>query len=365
MTQAVNTSMKTLFTQIAICFFIFFAGVSSLHAQTFNWVTGGGTPEDLSGQPSQYWEQTKFICTDANGNIYALSQIGNYYSVVADTFSQYSIGVNPNVLLTSYNCSGQMRWAKLLQNTGYGVTPFGIQADNLGNIYVAGSFGAGGSTMYIGNDTTIGPPTSDYLSTGLIQFDTSGHFKWIRYVGANTYASELAVAELAAPIVVDASNNAHFFCYVKATGIPLMTGVASVYGTYDLEYNSLGTLLSATRLQLDSSLAPYGATIDKQSGKAYLYGYRNNSFADSSNYTFISSFDQSRNRIWIDTVGCPSQPLTEGFFLGVVADDIGHIYLCGTNNGYLVYMGDTMTPPVGAYGGYASFIMKTDTAGHI
>jgi len=146
-----------------------------------------------------------------------------------------------------------------------------------------------------------------------------------------------------------------------------MAGVTSVYGTYDLEYSSSGTLLSATRLQLDSSLLPIGAAIDKQSNKAYVYGYRNYSvsiFVDSSTYNFIASFDPNRNKIWIDTIGDPPA-VAEGLFNGITVDGAGHLYLCGAGDGYLVYMGDTIKYPATAAGGYISFIMKSDTAGHM
>ena len=354
--------MKILFIRIAIFFFVFFVYTESTYAQTFNWVTGGGTAQDLSGYGSEYWEQTNFMCTDPNGNVYALSVVGDL-PITVDTFHATAYGAEQNILITSYTCSGQMRWAKLIASSGEDCPPLGIKADSLGNIYVAGSFGGagGGSTFYIGHDTTISSASTEYLTIGLIQFDTSGNFKWIRYLGANTWASETSI-ELSNNLAIDAANNAHCFCYMK-TGVPLMTGVTSIFGTYDLEYNSSGTLLSATRLQLDSSLVAYGATIDQQSNKAYVYGYRRTDLLpDSSFHCYVAAFGTDRNLIWEDTL---TSPMGSQAFSGVSADEAGHLYLCGAADDYFVYMGDTIYQPSGSVGGYVSFIMKTDTAGHI
>ena len=318
--------MKTLFTQTAICFFTFFISIGTVQAQTFNWVTGGGTVASMSGTGTNQMEQVQSMCTDPNGNIYVLSFVGND-PVTADTFSEISYGVNDNVLLTSYSCNGQMRWAKLLQNNGYGVKPYGIQSDSLGNIYVAGYFDAGGGIMQIGTDTSIGPPASDYVTVGLIRFDTSGNFKWIRYVGNNTLVALEGLGSLADPLTIDGANNVHYFCYMK-TGVPLMSGDTSMYGVYDMTYNTGGTLLSAVRLDMDSQWFLHGAVIDPATNKLYVCGEINQYiYGGTLTDTFYAAaFDASRNLLWQYFAGHGD----DDGFTGVVLDKAKHLHFSGS-----------------------------------
>jgi len=174
--------MKQIVIKLSLCFFAIILPAASIQAQQFKWVTGGGTSEDFSSSPSSE-ERTEFMCTDPNGNIYALNQVGNN-PIYADTFyrSGGTYGADQNILLTSYNCNGVMRWAKLIASSGGECIPYGITADDLGHIYVAGYLT--NETLYVGNDTTI--PGAGFQDEGLIQYDTSGHFHWVRYVGDNT-----------------------------------------------------------------------------------------------------------------------------------------------------------------------------------
>src|ERR1022692_3314872 len=97
--------IKTRCLRIALCFssnclFVF----SSQAQQQFKWVTGGGTNQNFGSDPIDDWEQTKYMCTDADGNVYALSQVGDN-AIYADTFVLLTgaYGAYQNILLTSYN----------------------------------------------------------------------------------------------------------------------------------------------------------------------------------------------------------------------------------------------------------------------
>ena len=353
--------MKLLSTRIAVCFFTFFISTSAIHAQQFKWVTGGGTV-------SSNVEQVQSMCTDPNGNVYALSAVGND-PIVADTFHETPYGATENILLTSYNCSGQMRWAKLIASSLDHCVPFGIVADSLGNIYVAGEFSGagGGSTLHIGYDTTLSATSTDYLSTGLLKFDTSGRFKWIRYVGANNLASALAVGSLADPLTIDASNNAHYFCYVKS-GVPLMTGVTSIYGVYDMTYNTSGTLLSAVRLDLDSQWFLHGAVIDPVTNKLYAYGEINQGIYGGflTDTFFAVGFDASRNLLWQYFCGHGDDDVISG----IILDQTKHLHFSGEAQGAassplgptFSFNGDSVYST--HFGGDISIVLTTDTNGH-
>ena len=98
--------MKQLLSILSLCLIASFLNIGMLHAQQFQWVKGGGTVADMTSYGSFHAEQVKFMCTDINGNVYAISQVGDD-PITADTFSATPYGATDNILLTSYNCNGQ------------------------------------------------------------------------------------------------------------------------------------------------------------------------------------------------------------------------------------------------------------------
>lgn len=329
------------------------------YAQQFQWVKGGGTSSSssyLSNRP----EGTYYMCTDQNNNLYTLSIVGNN-AIHADTFYRAGgYGTDLNLLVSSYNCSGQMRWAKLIGSSAGFSYPLGLVVDSFGHLYTACSSPNG--TLHIGNDTAISGSLNKVLN--LVMFDTLGHFNWIYQVGNNTPANRAATYTAYASLTLDNANNVHLIPYI-GVGAVLTPTVTSHFGNYDMKFNSSGTLLSAKRLQLDSTIAAIGGTIDRQNNTFYAYGYRSFSFPDSSYYCFIAAFDTSGNRKWVDTF---SDPLSIGgeVITGIAPDGNGHLYVAGCGHYYVVYGLDTLGPPPGSpYGWNVSFILKTDTSGNL
>ena len=354
--------MNRLFVQAVVCIACFSFSIICVNAQQFKWVRGGGTSQTItigSTPGATIVEGTYYMCTDPDGNIYALNNVGTN-PIISDTFHRASgaYGAPSNMLITSYNCSGQMRWAKLIGSNN-GVTPNGIAADNLGNVYVVGSYIhlGGDHTLYIGYDTTISNVPSEYLATGIMQLDTNGHFNWVRFVGTNTVSSLSGTG--AGPIATDVSNKVHYFCYVRS-GVVLTPSVTSAYGVYDMTYNTAGTLLSAVRLDLDSQWFLHGAVIDPITNKLYVYGEVNTSGGATDTF-FAAAFDASRNLLWQYFCGHGD----DDGITGVVLDQNKNLYFCGTAQGVsgpptFSFHGDSVSGS-----GDISIVMRTDTNGNV
>lgn len=351
--------MKRLLTYLAIFFLL-----PTLHAQSFDWVKGGGSAHlTVSGSLK---EAVYSMCTDYNGNVYTLSKIGKTGPIVADTFSLPfgSPGTSENVMFASYTCGGQMRFAKLI--SGNSIQPQGVVCDTTGHVYVAVYAFHGSTTvttLRIGYDTSI---------TGLVnqtqmltQYDTSGHLNWIRFVGDNTTATHAYASNARNTFVaMDGDNNVHYINTTKY-GAPLTPTITSHYGNYDLKYDASGNLLSVKRLQLDTSLYLInGICLDKSSGKLYVHGYRDfDTYIDSTYHPYVAAFDTARNLIWKDTLAeyCFSG-LGYAAFASITADGMGSLYMTGAGNGCVVFKTDTF---VNSMTGQAAFIMRTDTAGNV
>jgi hypothetical protein len=341
--------MRTLFT---LCLCTIFLPI--LHAQQLKWVKGGGTSEGFT--PPARNEATYFMCTDPHGNIYALSMVGDN-PIVADTFYRsMAYGSSVNTLFTSYTCDGRMRFAKLIAATS--ASAEGITADSFGHVYLAvnvpHSF-SGVNLLHIGYDTTISTLTN--LTQCLIQYDTSGHLHWVRFVGNNVSSTYSRTDGYYNYLALDGAQNPHYLCNMYS-GVVLTSTVTSQYGCTDIKFDTAGNLLSAKHLRSDSTLFIRGAAIDPVSDKLYGYGYRDLGFPDSSVYRFIAAFDTNRNLIWIDTFS-HNAALTAGGACGSICPDgMGHLYINGQSQGMCIYNGDTIPSSAST-----AFIMKTDTAG--
>ncbi len=302
------------------------------------------------------------MCSDAHGNIYSLNLVSNY-PLYADTFYRPTDAFTSpaNLLITSYDCSGRMRWAKYIGSSGGLCYPYGIVADSLGYIYVAGFLPNG--TLSIGADKAI---TYTYQAEGLIQLDTTGHFNWLRYVGDNSMGTYRGRYSFGSVLALDGLNNVHFLNYTKH-GVPITPMLTSIGGVYDLSYNPSGTLLSALRLGMDSTWYLNSAVIDPATNKLYVSGEINPSiFGGYLIDTFYAAaFDASRNLLWQHFAGHGG----DDYLSGLTLDQNKKLHFCGGSQSasfapnWFSFNGDSVLNTHYTYR-RMSIIMTTDTNGH-
>jgi PKD repeat protein len=345
---------RLLYTMI----FLFFLFPQLGIGQNYKWIRGGGSSTSLTTYPMR--ESVYSMCTDANGNVYGLSMMGNT-SITADTFFKPSAYGSPqNLFLTSHTCGGQMRFAKLI--SGMQVYPYGITCDFSGHLYVAFFALHSSAALRIGYDTIISGDGN--LCQAIAQFDTNGNFNWIRFIGPNLLSTLSGAYIENSFVAIDNMNNAHFVVSMRS-GVQITSTITSNRGTYDLTYDAGGGLLSVHRLELDSTLFVKGITIDKLSNKLYAHGYRNNgAFPDSSAFPYIAAFNATRNRIWIDTFTNPYFPGNVAMG-GIVADGTGNLYLTPNAPKCFVYRGDTAKNKLSVTSSKIASVMKIDTAGNL
>lgn len=347
---------------IRTLFFCAFFISSVATAQSYKWIKGGGSTENLSSALKQ--EQISQMCTDNNGNVYFLSIIGND-PITADTFHRPTgaFGNNQNVLFASYNCNGQMRFAKLISS--WGTIPQGIATDNTGKVYLAVSASNGtssGTWLRLGYDAIISGYTNS--REALIQYDTSGTFHWIKFIGDNTYTTYTGTGGLYNYLAIDGLQRPHLIASTKF-GVQLTPSLVSQNGYYDHTFNSTGSLLGVNKLNIDTTLTVYGVTIDKQSNKMYVHGYRDPTlFPASIRYNFLSALDLTRNVIWIDTFANPYYTGSAGV-TGISTDGIGHLYVSVSANKGFIYQGDTAINVVGTATAAITSVLKLDTSGSL
>src|SRR5690606_2368773 len=99
--------MRQLFFLLFILCSLF--NTQAVHAQQFHWLTGGGSTRILNNGIVQ-GEWITHMCTDDNGNVYSLAQVGNS-NIKADTFFQQAFTIGDwKILFASHDCNGNMRF---------------------------------------------------------------------------------------------------------------------------------------------------------------------------------------------------------------------------------------------------------------
>jgi hypothetical protein len=266
---------------------------SSLYAQQYKWVTGGGSSAAIQNLE----ETVTDMCTDDNGNVYALSLVGDY-NIEADTFfmaSAFNTGMNPipHILFTSYNCDGTMRFAKLLEADN-SARSLGIAYDK-GKVYVSGSLR--GVNKRIGYDASF---NMQHQCAFLAKFDTSGQYNWTQFIGPDIFNTFLNVGGRG-KLAIDGQGNIHCYAYVGG-GVQLTSTVLSTKGNYDLKYDVNGSLLSATRLQLaDTNFFVKNVAVDKQTNKTYAIMEISGGTTTKSG-SYLVAYDPGGNLLWLDSL---------------------------------------------------------------
>ena len=314
---------------ILICLLLLIAKLCP--AQSYQWITGGGSSENMVY--GYDYENVTSMITDTHGNVYITATVGAT-NIKADTFyealAHNTFHPQSHVLFASYKCDGTMRWAKLLecsdgtdmvsQSNGTGN---GSLAYSNGNIYLAGAFH--GATKYIGYDTTFTNAQSSFTA----RFDTSGHLKWIRFVGPDV-DSTLIKTGWPGVVAIDGQGYIHNFNDMYP-GVQLTsTYTEDTNGTYDLKYDSTGNLVSAKRVNIDSVWVIAKVQFNQWDGKYYAQLLPNGSYWTTyrSNYcSAIGAFNPNGTLSWIDSTSI------YGWINSFDYKGGNSIYVCGFANG--------------------------------
>ncbi|HXS35394.1 MAG TPA: PKD domain-containing protein [Flavipsychrobacter sp.] len=332
-----------LFISLIVCL--------STNAQQYKWIKGGGsiTPTTIANSN----ERVTSMCTDDDHNVYVVSPMGNA-DIKADTFSMIKSHYSPsgfyyNVFFASYDCNGNMRWAKLLEAPDAAAL-WGLVYDDKGNIYTCGALLGG--DKYLGNDTII----KDANYTGfLAKFDTSGKLKWINFMGPDIRNTASNTGGIGG-IDIDGKGYIHFYSAI-GDNVQLTPTVLSVRGTYDLKYDTFGNLLNAVRLPIPAVNSHIvNVAINKKNDVVYAIVQLPDTSGGWAND--LAAYDTSGNQLWFDSC----KPFTFASLGGLAYDQKGTIYTSGGSEvGPFIFAGDSVT----RYNGNNNAILKIDTLGHV
>ena len=197
---------------------------------TYLWARSVGADKDEEGH---------FVKADQWGNVY-VTGIFRGDSVVFGTTTL--LNTSPpfeDIFLTKYDSVGNVSWARKAKGNA-GDTPYSIELDVKGNIYLAGSFS--GQYIIFGTTNLSNAGSEDIF---LAKYDTSGNALWAKRAGGANY-------DFGASISADGFGNIYLIGSFSSSSIvfgtsSLVNSSANYFDIFVAKYDSLGNALWGKR----------------------------------------------------------------------------------------------------------------------
>lgn len=285
------------------------------------------------------------VSTDANGNIY----LAGYFSSIANfAFLNVVSGGGLDCFIAKYDSSGNIQWVR----TGGGTStdfPQRISTDANGNSYIVGYFTAATATfgtVTLTNADITGVATDIFIA----KYNAAGNQVWAKREGgiANESGTGICVNAMGAVFVTG-----YFVSAVITFGSTTLTNMDASGTTRDVfvaKYDTAGIILWVKNAGGTMSDMSSAVTSDP-TGNVIITGY----FASpvftigTSNYSnaravggtydmFLIKYDPAGNAVWAHTLGANDDELASS----VTSDSNGDIFVSGSFNDSLVYIGATL-----------------------
>jgi Domain of unknown function (DUF4114)/Beta-propeller repeat len=287
------------------------------------------------------------ITVDGAGNSYATG----YFSGTA-TFGSTTLtsAGNEDAFITKLDSSGNVLWAQKLGSTSsdFGL---GITTDGAENIYVTGTLNVNPD---VNNSTSLS--TSD---TFISKLDKNGNFLGTKNLGGISLDSGFGITN-------DKDGNTYVSGFFSGTATfdNITLTSAGNNDAFITKLDRSGNFLWAKKFGGISDDRGRGIIVD-ESGNAYFTGY----FSDNATFgsttfssagnadAFVAKLDNNGNTLWAKNLGGTESD--EGY--GIVADEVGNIYVSGNFRGTGTFGNTTLT----SAGDSDAFIAKLDSNGNV
>jgi catechol 2,3-dioxygenase-like lactoylglutathione lyase family enzyme len=211
--------------------------------------------------------------------------------------------------VAKYDNSGNQLWTKQL-GTSEGDRAYNMNTDSAGNIYLTGT-----------TKGILGKNSAGDWDAWIAKYDNNGNQLWIQQLGSATTDDSRSTA-------IDNAGNTYL---TGSTWGNLAGSNAGKWDAWIAQYDSSGNQIWAKQIGTPEEDHGYAIAVDNQ-GNAYLAGYtQGNLFAaNAGNWdAWIAKYDRNGNQIWAQQLGTPSEDQAKG----IATDSQGNIYLTGWTEG--------------------------------
>ncbi len=290
---------------------------------------------------------------DATGNEVWTRQFGTSstdlaYGVVADGLGNvyvagYTTGTlpgqtsagDPDAFVRKYDATGNQLWTRQFGSPG-GDEALGVAVDGLGNVYVAGHTGG----------TLPGQTSAGGLDAFVRKYDATGNQLWTSQFGRSGN-------DIARGVVADGLGNV----YVAGVAYGTLPGQTSAGGgdSFVRKYDATGNILWTRQFGNSTGDVAYSVAADGL-GNVYVAGHTQGTLpgqtSAGSSDAFVRKYDATGNELWARQFGSSSGDIA----YGVAVDGLGNVYVAGVTPGTMP--GQTLA------GGDDAFARKYDATGN-
>ena len=273
---------------------------------------GGANAGDLDAFISMYdasgtLQWTRQLGTDGTEIGYGVSAdgLGNVYLSGITTASLGGVNAGSgDAFISKYDINGAMQWTQQLGSSEY-ENVFGVSADGLGNVYLAGE-----------TQGSLGGPNAGVDDAFISKYDAGGTLQWTQQLGTNTSDQGFGVS-------ADGLGNV----YISGSTYGSLGGTNAGSGdAFISKYDASGAMQWTQQLGTSGYEAAYGLSADTL-GNVYVSGTTGSGDSD----IFIDKYDAAGVHQWTQFHGTGENEWARS----VTTDGRGNIYVSGRTRGDL------------------------------
>ncbi len=307
--------MKRKYFIFLFCYFL----LLQAKAQAPDWVWAKVAQSSVGGV-----SENTGIAVDNTANVYITGWYGGTV-----TFGAFSLSSNTGAYLVKYDSNGNVLWAK--GSSGGQAEGLGITTDEVGNIYVTGTFQASilfGSYLL----SSVG-----YFDVFIVKYDPNGNVLWAKSGGG-------LKTDQGFSLTTDHLNNLYVTGQNQSGLFVMGSDTITNQGIFIAKFDSTGN-----ELWLKSVAGSDGYNIASDlSNNVYIAG-------DSDIKVVLMKYDFTGNQLWYKTA-------TSGEGRWVATDGSDNVYFTGWYNSSSIKFGSkTLTNA----GGNDAFFVKYDSSGNV
>ncbi len=330
--------------------------------------------------PDWAWAKSAGGAFADEGNCVTTDNVGNVYITGSFNSSTITFGnvvlnnadinnTSSDIYIAKYDALGNVVWAR---RTGGNVSDISksITTDNMGNVYISGSFKS--STITFGNITIENSGNSDLF---IAKYDNMGNVLWAKSATGTQNSFEqcnsINTDDFGNLYITGTFNNSIIF---DNTVINHFCSPESSYcdNIFIAKYDALGNIIWVKKSEgslENMSVSGLNLAIDNQNN-IYITGvYSGSIFFDDNNHSisnggydlFITKFDVLGNALWTKSAGGNGSDQSNS----ITTDNLGNVYITGEFKSTVINFNNISLNHSGNIGNKDIFIAKYSSNGDI
>ncbi|PQJ09727.1 hypothetical protein CJD36_017510 [Flavipsychrobacter stenotrophus] len=319
--------MKRAFIIFASLFLVFVTS-SALMAQNWQWGKAGG---------SNGYDRANSVATDPSGNVY----VAGHFDTSSITFggtTLYNASTRYwDIFLVKYSPGGNVIWAKSFGGL-YDDDATAVATDQLGNVYIAGSFYS--PTMAFGTSIISNVSLNGSSDIFIAKFDENGANLWAKGIGSRNVVS-VDEWDYATALATDSHNNVFMAGYysdsIRFGTFWLRNSFPATGDGFIVKYDESGTAQWVNDITGIGEEKPAVLAVD-QFDDVYVAGsFSSTSMVVSGTWPFtcsgntdgfIAKYSNAGAVLWANKMG---EAQNDNCY-GLATDKAGNVYVGGTFN---------------------------------